>query len=217
MCPPLLLLGSALALTACGSGPDSPFANPFTQSIQVTLNPSSVTLSPGATTQVQVTGTANGSAVTGLNITAADVPTGLTLTPSTGQITVAASTTLHPGTYAVPLQVTAPGGQGSAQLAITVKAPDYSVAFSGNPISLAAGSSVRVSLTATQNGANAPLVHVVKVTGALNVTLDQDPVGFTVSVPGNQTLGAYVLQVTTSDGITTRVDPLTVNVTEAAK
>lgn len=211
-----LLLTSVLALTACGAA-DSPFANPFTTTIDVALSPSTLTLAPGTNSRVQVSGTASGTAVTGLTIAASDVPDGLSVTSSTGAVTVSASRTVRTGTYSIPLKVSAPGGAGSAQLAVTVQAPDYTVAFSGSPLNLVVGSSVRVSLTATQNGSNAPLVHVIDVSGALKTTLDTDPLGFTVSAAGTQTLGTYVLQVTTTDGVTTRVDPLTVNVTEAAQ
>ena len=218
--PRQLLLTSTLLLlpglvTACGSA-NGAFANPFTQQIEVTLSPSTVTLMPGSGTRVQLTGAANGTAVTGLAVTASDVPDGLVITPSTGAVTVAANSTMKPGTYSIPLSVTAPGGQGSAQLAVSVVAPDYAVTFTGNPLALTAGASLRVSFTATRDSKPVPQVRVLKVTGALATSVGSDPLGFTVQAAPDQTVGTYTLLVTTTDGTITRVDPLTVNVSAAA-
>lgn len=207
--PPLIL--TALLLTACG-GSSSPFANPFQQQISVTLTPGTVTLLKGASTTVALTGQANGSAVTGLTVTPRDVPAGLTLTPGTGSLTVAASADAAVGTYNVPLTVTAPGGQGEAQVAVIVSAADYVVTFASNPLTVTQGTDYRVALTATQGGANDPAVKVQNVTGGLKATLDGDPLGFKIQVRADQTIGTYVLQVTTSDGVNSRVDNLTVNV-----
>ena len=107
----LLLPLLALSLSGCGTGP---FANPFIQSIEVTLTPSDLTLKPGATGRVQVSGklATTGAVVTGLTVRADEIPTGLSVTPSTGSIVVTAQADAQEGTYAVPVSATTTGGRG---------------------------------------------------------------------------------------------------------
>ncbi|MFN4249499.1 hypothetical protein [Deinococcus sp.] len=210
-----VLLPAALLLSSCGTGA---LSNPFIQTIEVTLNPSAVTLPPGSSTRVQVTGKVSGTAdtVTGLNITPREVPAELTVTPSTGALTVAVQSGAAPGTYSVPLAVTAAGGSGTAVLAVTVT-PTTRTPYTIKPITaltLQPGQQRRVSITPDRAGELATDVRITGLTGALGVTQDADPLGFTISAAATQTVGAYVLQITTSDGTQTVTTPLTVNVEE---
>ena len=210
-----VLLPAALLLSSCGTGA---FSDPFTQTIEVTLNPSAVTLTPGNATRVQVTGKVSGTtdAVTGLNITAREIPAELTVTPSTGALTVTARSGAAAGTYSVPLAITTTGGRGSAVLAVTVtpttRTPYTIKALSA--LTMQPGQQRRISVVPDRGGELATDVHITSVTGALTVTRDSDPLGFTISTAATQTPGSYVLQVTTSDGTQTVNTPLTVTVEE---
>lgn len=214
-----LLLLPLLLLTACGNGP---FANPLIQHIDVTFTPGELSLVQGASARVQVSGKVTGSSnvVTGMTVTAADVPNGITVTTSTGAVLISASSSAEPGTYSLPLNVTTFGGSGQGVLAITITAPvtpEYQVAFTPASPSLVQGGSVRLSLVATRAGQPDPSVHVTSVNGALQVTTDPtDPIGFTVSAAATQVPGDYTLQVTTNDGSTTKVTPIIVQVTAAS-
>lgn len=218
-----LLLPGLLLLAGCGSGP---LANPFLQAIEVTLAPNTLTLPPGETARVQVTGRVAGAGgvVTGLKITPQDVPEDLTVTASTGAVTVTAKDTARGGTYSVPLGVTVPGGRGEAVLAVTVVRPvektAYSLTFTPSPVTLAQGERVRVAVNATrEDGQPALDVRVTQITGALLTTTDStDPLGLTVSAGAQQDPGAYVLQITTQDGQgRTQVTPLPVTLTTTPK
>ena len=205
-----------LLLTACGSGA---FSNPFVQQINVTLSPSALTLAPGANSRVQVTGVAEGTTtqLTGLNIKASDVPADLTVTPSTGAVTVAAASGAKEGTYSIPLDITTTGGKGQAVLAVTVAtaaATPATVNFSPSEVTLNPGQTLPVAALITRSGATVQGARIVSVTGALGVKLDaSDPLGFEVSATGAQTLGSYVLQVTTTDSSNrTQVSNLSVTV-----
>lgn len=155
-----LLLPGLLLLAGCGSGP---FANPFIQAIEVTLTPSALTLPPGETARVQVSGrvAGGGGAVTGLKVTPEEVPAGLTVTPSTGALTVTAREDAEAGAYRIPLTVTAPGGRGEAVLAVTVPGgaaqADYRLTFTPSPVTLRQGERVRVAVTATRGEAHSTL------------------------------------------------------------
>ncbi|GGS03014.1 putative Ig domain-containing protein [Deinococcus sedimenti] len=210
-----VLLPAALLLSSCGTGA---FSNPFIQPIEVTLNPSAVALAPGSSTRVQVTGKVSGTAdaVTGLNITAREVPAELSVTPSTGALTVTVKPGSAPGTYSVPLAITATGGSGTAVLAVTVT-PTTRTPYTITPITsltVQPGQQRRVSITPDRAGELATDVRITGITGALNVTRDTDPLGFTISAAATQTVGTYVMQITTTDGTQTLNTPLTVNVEE---
>ena len=213
-----ILLLPLLLLTACGSGP---FSNPLIQHINVTLSPSDLNLVQGGSARVQVSGTLAGSStvLTGLTVAPLEVPAGLSVTASSGAVTLSASSSAAPGTYSVPLDVTTFGGRGQGLLAVTVSAPvtpSYQVAFSPVSPTLIQGSSVRVSLVATRAGQPEPGVQVISVTGALSVTSDPaDPLGFTLTAAPTQVPGDYTMQVTTGDGSVTKVTPLIVQVTAA--
>lgn len=216
-----LLLPGLLLLSGCGTGP---LANPFIQSIEVTLTPSALTVPLGETARVQVTGrvAGEGGAVTGLTITPKEVPAGLSVTPSTGALTVTTAKDAPAGVYSIPLAVTAPGGRGEAVLAVTVpsaaKQAAYALRFAPSPLTLAQGDQVRVSVSAFRGDQHAEDVYVNKVTGALAVTVDSsDLLGFTVQAAADQAPGSYVLQVTTEDAEgRVQVTPLPVSLTAKA-
>ncbi|AXH00671.1 hypothetical protein DVJ83_16075 (plasmid) [Deinococcus wulumuqiensis] len=212
----LLLPLLALSLSGCGTGP---FANPFIQSIEVTLTPSDLTLKPGATGRVQVSGklATTGAVVTGLTVRADEIPTGLSVTPSTGSIVVTAQADAQEGTYAVPVSATTTGGRGQAVLAITVSKAtsnaSYTAGFVPSPITLEQGASTRVALQATRGGQATTDVRVVAVKGDLTSSVTPDGLGLTVAASATQQTGAYVLTVTTTDGSDTQTSTIPVTVT----
>lgn len=217
----LLPLIASLSLTACGSGA---FSNPFVQQINVTLTPSSLELSAGGSGRTTVTGVASGTTatLTGLTVTAHDVPKGLSVTTGTGGVTVTAASDAAPGTYAVALDATQPGGTGSAVLTVTIKQPvsaaGYAVAFSPDDSSIAVGSSLRLAGTAKDTDGNLRTdVHITSIVGALKTSFTaSDPLGFTVQTSAGDIAGSYVLLVNTSDGTHTLTTPVTVTVTAAS-
>lgn len=213
----LLVLPAFALLTACGSGA---FSNPFIQHIDVTLTPNAVTLNPGNTARVNVTGTASGSStiISGLTVNAHDVPDGFSVVTGTGSATVTASATAAAGTYSVPLDVSATGGKGSAVLTVTVSLPTaapYTATFTPSPVALEAGKSVRVAGTAQDSaGKMKSDVRILSISGVLPTTFTAaDPLGFTVSSATSDTPGNYVLLVTTTDGTNKAVTAVPVTLT----
>lgn len=212
--PKRLLLPMFALLTACGSGP---FGNPFTQHIDVTMTPNSLTLTPGSSARVNVSGTASGTTtpITGLAITAHDVPQGLSVVTGTGSVTVTAASTAEVGSYSIPLDVSTTGGKGSAVLPVTISLPTeqaYTLSFTPSPVTLEAGKSIRVAGTAVDSAGKIKTdVRIRSISGVLKTSYAvTDSLGFTISSAPSDTPGSYVLLVTTTDGVNTVTTPVSV-------
>lgn len=215
----LLLPVLALSLTACGSGP---FANPFVQPIEITLTPSDLTLRPGSTGRVQVSGklSTTNEVVTGLNIKAEEVPAGLKVTPSTGSLVVTANPDAMEGTYAIPLTASVSGGRGQAVLAVTVTGSPsttdtYNVTWNPQEVTLQQGQSTRIALNATRGELPASDVRVASVQSDLSAQVAPDGLGVIVSASADQLPGSYLSRVVTRTTQTAQVNTIPVTVTEA--
>lgn len=213
------MIATALLLSSCGTGS---FSNPFVQSLGVTLTPSTLTLTPGTTARAGVTAliSSTGEAATGLTIKAAEVPPGLTVSGSTGAVTVSAAPDVSPGVYSIPLTVTAPGASGTAQLAVTVPTPTtpgFTVTLDPDPVDVVQGTGMHVALRVTPDAGFTSPVLVTGVKGNLTTTIDPDGGGLTVQAAPTAVPGTYVLTVTTQGGTVTRTSSLTVTVTEATQ
>lgn len=114
-----LVLG--LGLTACGS-PGSGFDNPFTVPLTLTVAPTTVSLTQGATAHVAATvKTASGQTLPATFTTQA--VEGLTVTPDSSGLTITAGETTTPGSYAVAVSAQASRGAAQGSLTVTVTAP----------------------------------------------------------------------------------------------
>lgn len=115
----VLMLG--LGLTACGS-PGSGFDNPFTVPLTLTVSPATVSLTQGATAHVAATvKTASGQTLPA--VFTAQVVGGLTITPDSSGLTIAAGETTTPGSYAVAVSAQASRGEAQGSFTVTVTAP----------------------------------------------------------------------------------------------
>ncbi|CAM3835755.1 hypothetical protein DESA109040_22355 [Deinococcus saxicola] len=179
----------------------------------MTLNPGSLTLAPGQSARVSVTADAGGASVPNLKVSVTNVPDGLGVTTGSGSVTV----TAQAGSYNVPVTASATGGSGTADLGLSVSAlgsaAPYAVTFNLNPVVVAAGSAVNVSVTGNSGNAALSPVRVVSVTSSLPTTVSGGGLGFSVQPPAGQTPGAYTLIVTTSSGAITQNDVLSAAVT----
>jgi hypothetical protein len=211
------MIATVLLLSSCGTGS---FSNPFVQSLGVTLTPSTLTLTPGTTARAGVTAliSSTGEAATGLTVTASDLPSGLTVSGSTGAVTVSAAKDVSPGVYSIPLTVSAPGARGTAQLAVTVPTPTtpgFTVTLDPDPVAVVQGTGMHVALRVTPEAGFTDPVVVTEVTGNLKTTIDPDGGGLTVQAVPSAVPGTYILTVTTQGGTVTHTSALTVTVTEA--
>ena len=132
-------------------------------SISLSASTTSLTVISGQTAQTTVTSTASSTLKSAVTLTIAGAPAGVTAklasatiaSPGSGSVvlSVAASSTVTPGTYS--LTVTAQGGGQTATLSISLAIPARTFTLSPSTVSVSvvAGNTTKVTITATpQNG-----------------------------------------------------------------
>ncbi len=194
----LLISCAALALlTACSSGGDDGggVTPPIPQSINLQLGANSATVARGSATQVPVTLTRVGSYAGTVSLRADNLPTGVTASFSSAQLTgsstastltLDATSTAVAGTTAITVRATGSGvtdATASFSLVITVPPPAAITLVAGSSTATAAqGAAATVPLAITRSGGFA---------GAVDLTAEGLPAGVTASF-APASLGAAV-------------------------
>ena len=187
-------LATVLAL-ACGD--DDPTGN--SGSIQVAVEPTTLSVPQGASGLVDVTLTRTGSfngvvtlTVTGLptGITATVTPTQLSGTTTSASVTLTVAAAVAPATHTATLTATAPGvNQVTATFALTVSAaPNYALMVAPPTLTVPAGTSGTASINIARTN----------FTGGVALALQNPPPGITAAfdpTPSTTNISALTLNV----------------------
>ena len=194
------------------------------------VSPSASVLPAGSTTAVFTVKTNNGFA-SAIQFSATGLPAGVTPTFAPASLSTSGSTTLTlaasssavPGTYAVNVVGTSGSTSRSAPLSLTVvNAPALAMTLSSSFIDVAAGSSGTTKITMTKSGAfNAAVA--LSVSGVPNgITIQCSPTSFAAPGAGTSTLtaavvatmagGTYPVTVTATGGGMTKTALVAINV-----
>ncbi len=225
---------AAFAL-ACGGGGDDGPSGP-TGSIQVAVNPATLTLAQGETGQVTATLTRGGGFTGNVTLTVTGLPAGVTPTVTPAQLTgatttatvaVAVAPTVAPGTYTATINASAQGvGSATTTYQLTVTAtPNYTLAMAPATLTLEQGKSgsatVNINRTNFQGGVALALVAPpAGITGTFtpaNSTTNASTLAITVGAavpPGNYNL--TIQGTATGPGVKTTTLALTVTAPAAA-
>ena len=165
----------------------------------LTVSPTSVSLTPGQSTSVTVSATGVNGFSGSISVTAPTIagvtfsPAMFTLLPGGSQsVTVTAASNATPGNSTGVFSGTAPGIAGTriAQLAVTILAgPDFSLSV--NPSALTIGAGQTSMLTVTATGLNG-FTGMVNVTAPMSADVTFTPATFTIPAGGSQTVTVTV-------------------------
>ncbi|MGQ0764822.1 MAG: COG1470 family protein, partial [Gemmatimonadota bacterium] len=187
------VLALALAAAGCAGGDDGPTGNNF--SIQISVNPASLTLQQGTSGTVQLTLTRGGGFSADVTASVSGLPTGVTVSVSpanltgsttTAVVTVTVASSVALGTYTATVTGTASGvGSATTTYQLTVTAPpDFSL--TAPALTVQAGTSGNATINI--NRTNLP--------GAVALTLVNPPSGITGTFnPASATGATSVLTV----------------------
>ena len=205
----IVALATAFAL-ACSGGSDGPSGN--TGSIQVAVNPATLTLQQGASGSVSASLTRSGGftgvvtlAVTGLptGVTATVTPTQLSGTTASATVNVTVAATVAPQTYSATITATAQGvAQATATYQLTVTAlPNYALSVAPAAITIQAGASGGATVN----------IDRTNFTGAVALALASPPAGITgVFNPTPATANSSMLQISVATSVAAGSYPVTI-------
>jgi uncharacterized membrane protein len=204
--------------------------------ISLSASATSLTVISGQTGQTTITSTASSTLKSAVTLAVAGAPAGVTAklasatiaSPGSGSVvlSVAASSTITPGTYS--LTVTAQGGGQTATLSITLVIPARTFTLSPSTVSVSAvaGDTARVSLATTpENGFNS--VIALSVSGLpAGITASFAPATLSVTAAGASVLtltiaktapgGRYSLTISATGGGVTKTSAVSLVVTVPA-
>ncbi len=193
---------AALAL-ACGSdGDNGPVGN--TGSIQIAVEPASLSVEQGGTNSVVVSLTRAGGFTGAVSLAITGLPAGVTTTvtpqqlsgaTTTATVAVTAAAAVPTGAYTATITATAQGvsqATASYQLNVTA-APDYALAVAPTSLTLAAGS----------RGSATIAIARTNFTGGVTLALANPPAGITGAfTPSTSTTATAALEVNVAAGVT---------------
>ncbi|HWP69821.1 MAG TPA: hypothetical protein VNM36_01920 [Gemmatimonadaceae bacterium] len=229
---PLVAAASIVFAVGCNStyGDDGPTGN--TGSIQVTANPSSLSLPQGGSGTITAT-LARGGGYTGVvTVAVSGLPTGATATVDPAQlsgislsatITVTIASTVTIGTYAVTVIATGNGVQtrtASFQLAVTVP-PSFALSAAPVAGAIAAGGSRAVAITIGRTNFDGPVTLALLnppagITGTFDPTPATNTSTLTLTIAASVAPANYALTIQgTAPGLTARTSQLTITVVPA--
>lgn len=209
----ILLLSTAM--TGCGQGQ---FANPFAVTLNVTMTPAQLELTPGQTKSTTVTVKEDASTITGYTLNV-DAPTGLKVDRNGPVLTVSALPDTPPGLYPAIVTASVTGGSGSGVLNVNVTpAPTktYTATLTPSTLTMKPGQSRVISVAFTQDPGYTGTPVVIGIENGER--LDAKMVaGNSIQLTATNTPpGTYVVTVITSDGTKTTRLNLTVTVEAGA-
>ncbi len=206
----VVAFATAFALACGGGGDDPPTGN--TGTIQVAINPATLTLEQGASGNVSVTLTRGGGfdgavtiAVTGLpaGVTTTITPAQLTGATTSAQVAVAVAASVAPGTYTATVTASAQGvGSATTTYQLTVTAvPNYALSVTPATLPVEQGSSGNATVNITRTN----------FTGAVALTLLNPPAGITGTfTPASSTTNSSALVVAVAGTVTPGNHTLTI-------
>jgi trimeric autotransporter adhesin len=223
------VVAAALVLGCNGGDGDGPSGN--TGTIQVAVNPASLSVEQGSSGTVAVTLTRGGGFSAEVAVAVSGLPSGVvvTVTPErlTGattqaQVVVAVAATVAPGTYTATVTASAAGvGSATATYQLTVTAaPNYTLTMAPAALTVSAGTSGQATVNIDRTNF---------ATGPVTLTLLSPPAGITgtfvanpattntstltVAVAANVVPGTYNLTVQGTGTPGARTTPLALTVT----
>jgi uncharacterized membrane protein len=200
-------------------------------SITAQLTPTAATVTAGASTQSNVVLTRNGGLTGDIALTAEGVPTGVTVTFAPATVLAAATTStatfattgaVVAGIYTINVKATAGAVSATQAFTLTVNAAQgYTVAFTTNAATIAAGGSGSLTANITRTGGFAGTVNFAVSGLPAGVTATPTPAAVTgnstqlnITVAGGTTAGTYNGTLTsTATGTPGTTTPFSVTVT----
>ncbi len=224
-----------LAILSCGGGSSSPPIQPVAD-FSLTVSPATAALTPGATGQaISVTAKAVNNFAGTVSVTAAGLPSGVTMTPATLSLTAGASQnvtlTASSAAAAGAATITLTGASGTlshaATVALTISAPpDFSLSLSPTSVTLTAGGTgaqVQVlatpanSFTATVSTAITGLPTGVTATPSSLTLTPGTAQSITLAASATATSGASTVTFTGTSGSLSHAATLSLAVQAAAQ